>query len=200
MLLNRIGNNSLDTGVVYIPSQTCLGLINLYKYSNQKKYLDSVILALDYYKNIWYNAKQKFYNIAPSILSPSWFIQALYETYLITFSDLHKNLIFDVSDYLSSRNMFGENNPSNLNMSVATWMEGLTDSKLALSLKDENRILKYKNSIRIGYQNMLKLKMKSENKLVNNGYIESVNKKILRIDWNQHALHALLKIYIYDIL
>lgn len=82
----------------------------------------------------------------------------------------------------------------NVTMSVGTWMEGLIESyNLAVLLKDKNRINLYINAIHIGIKNMDKLKMKSTNKLINNGFIASTNIRRLRIDWNQHALSVYLK-------
>ena len=75
-------------------------------------------------------------------------------------------------------------------------MEGLVDCyKLALYLKDKDRIFKYKRALDIGKKNLDKLKQTSKNKLINNGFIQSYNIKRLRVDWNQHALHFYLKYY-----
>ena len=85
-------------------------------------------------------------------------------------------------------------------MGIATWMEGLTDGyQLAKIVYDKRRQTKYRNAIKIGYQNIMLLQIKSNNKITNYGFMQSNITKILRVDWNQHALNALLKIRKYSI-
>ena len=127
-------------------------------------------------------------------------MQVTYEIYLITKEDRYRKFTFKLADWLVTKNVFNIINPKSNGMGVATWMEGFTDAfALAKLIKDTNRINKYRKAIKIGFKNIMLLQIKSNNKLTNFGFMQSEKTKILRVDWNQHALNAFLKIRKYSI-
>ena len=120
--------------------------------------------------------------------------------YIITKKEHYKIFTFKLGDWLLPKDVFNIKNPKYNGMGVATWMEGLTDCyALAKLVGDKNRMDKYKKANKIGFYNVMLLQMKNKNKLINNGFMQSDTNKILRVDWNQHALHAFLKIRRYTI-
>ena len=176
-------NDTINDDIRYIPCQILLAFLNHYNKYKNKYLLNRIIIGLNYYNKI----KNK--------ISIPWLIQPNYQIFLITKNKIYADIVFELGDILIKYNMlmFDTNI---VNMSVGTWMEGLTDCyKLALNVNDKDRIIKYKKALLIGKKNMEKLKVKSNIKLINNGFTESYNVKRLRIDWNQHALHFYLKYY-----
>ena len=193
-------NQKKRYGVTYIPSQACLGLLKLYDVFKDERYINSVELAVKYYEKVWDDAVIVYGNIASKIISPSWLMQVTYKMYLLKREDYYKIFTFKLGDWLLTKSVFIIKNPKYNGMGVATFMEGLTDSyELAKIVGDKDRMNKYKNAIKIGYYNVMLLQKKDKNKLINNGFMQSENNRILRVDWNQHALHAFLKIKRYSI-
>lgn len=176
-------SKDINNDIRYIPSQILLALLSHYKKYKNNDLLNRIELALFYYNKIKNN------------LSISWLVQPNYQMYMITKNKIYANMVFELGDEMINYTMLSKDT-NIVNMSVGTWMEGLVDCyKLAKYLKDKDRIFKYKKALNIGSINLKKMKQRSSNKLINNGFIQSYNIKRLRVDWNQHALHFYLKYY-----
>lgn len=190
--INYINSNNIIRGQEYCPPQCCIALMKLYNFSKNTKYLNSVKDAINYYQNLW--------NKNNNLLSKSWLIQALYELYLVEPDIKYKKFIYEISDLMIKYSYFTVVSKKYLNMSVGTQMEGLTESyRIAYLENDTDKKNNYKKALIIGTKNLLMLQVRSVNKLINYGYFESFNRRHLRVDWNQHALNALLKVYHYNV-
>ncbi|MBU0597122.1 AMMECR1 domain-containing protein [Patescibacteria group bacterium] len=197
------------SGENFYPGEAMLSLMRLYEATSEEKYLYSVNNAFTYYKKYWQNNKNTAFI--------PWHSQAYYLLYNETGDEEILDFIFEMNDWLIDNHQifddayidkiggFPKVSPSGC--STAVYLEGLNDAYLlAKSSGDEFHMSKYKESITLGARFLLLTQYTNQNSFyLSNpdraigGFKQSLWANAERIDYTQHALRALIKVYKNDI-
>lgn len=171
-------------GILYYPGEAMLALIKLYQYDPKDEYLQAVKRGFDNY-SIFFREKPH-----PSFVS--WQTQAYSILYHITLNRTYADFIFEMNDWLI------EMREGELS---ASYLEGLIDAYEIAKVLNYRRESVYEDvilrNINITINNQIK---SSSDKHLKGGFYLMKKGKI-RIDYNQHALFALIKaqdLYSYD--
>ncbi len=181
-----------ETWIDYYPWEALLSLIKLYNYNKNEKYLNAIKNALHYYS--FYFKRNKNTAFVP------WQSRAFYELYKIEKSKKVANFIFEMNDYMLSRN-----NPrlecKNFNfprwITTAVFTEWVIKAyKIAKDIGDKKRIYCYKNFIieASNYISTLQITDTTDKKAYW-WFKWSKNSSTMRVDRNQHASMALMEAY-----
>jgi len=193
-----------NTGIDYYPGEAMLSLMKLYNKTGNKTYLDSVYKAFYYYKEYW--RKNKNTAFIP------WHTQAYFLLYNEVKDPEIKDFIFEINDWLVNRYQirndiykdkiggFPQNNPHN---STSSYLEGIADAYLlARNIEDNFHLIKYRKAIQLGVRFIVLTQYTEDNafyignqKRTLGGFRHSLISNIQRIDYTQHAIMALMKIY-----
>ena len=193
-----------NTGIDYYPGEAMLALIKLYNKTGERTYLDSVYKAFYYYRRYWRNNK----NTA--------FIPWHSQIYFLLYNEIKdpqiKDFVFEMNDWLINNYQiysdayvdeiggFPKGNPR---YSTSSYLEGIADAYLlARNIEDNLYINKYQNAIRLGVRFILLTQYTEDNafyienqKRALGGFKHSLISNTQRIDYTQHAIMALMKIY-----
>jgi len=198
-----------NTGIDYYPGEAMLALMKLYNKTGNKTYLDSVYKAFHYYKEYW--RKNKNTAFIP------WHTQVYFLLYNEVKDPEIKDFIFEINDWLVNRYQirndiykdkiggFPQNNPRN---STSSYLEGIADAYLlARNTEDNFHLIKYRKAIRLGVRFIILTQYTENNafyignqKRTLGGFRHSLISNVQRIDYTQHAIMALMKIYDYKAL
>ena len=198
-----------NTGIDYYPGEAMLALMKLYNKTGNKTYLDSVYKAFHYYKEYW--RKNKNTAFIP------WHTQAYFLLYNEVKDPGIKDFIFEINDWLVNRYQirndiykdkiggFPQNNPHN---STSSYLEGIADAYLlARNIEDNFHFIKYRKAIQLGVRFIVLTQYTEDNafyignqKRTVGGFRHSLISNTQRIDYTQHAIMALMKIYDYKAL
>jgi AMMECR1 domain-containing protein len=198
-----------NTGIDYYPGEAMLALMKLYNKTGNKTYLDSVYKAFHYYKEYW--RKNKNTAFIP------WHTQVYFLLYNEVKDPEIKDFIFEINDWLVNRYQirndiykdkiggFPQNNPRN---STSSYLEGIADAYLlARNIEDNFHLIKYRKAIQLGVRFIVLTQYTENNafyignqKRTLGGFRHSLISNIQRIDYTQHAIMALMKIYDYKAL
>ena len=199
-----LGSNKTG-GEDYYPGEANLALMLLYKSTKDARYMEAVKKSFSYYQNHWKQNKT-------SAFVP-WHTQALFILYQFDPKEEYRDFIFEMSDYMllkqqtpyvyKEKRFIGGFNDSP-GISTSSYLEGLIDAyRLAKSTGDRVRERKYANAIRLAVKFLLRLQFREDNmykleelnNLARGGFRQSRDSSNLRVDNNQHATMALIKIY-----
>jgi AMMECR1 domain-containing protein len=193
-----------NTGVDYYPGEAMLALIKLYNKTRERTYLDAVYKAFYYYRQYWRNNK----NTA--------FIPWHSQIYFLLYNEIKdpqiKDFVFEMNDWLINNYQiysdayideiggFPKSNPRN---STSSYLEGIADAcLLARNIDDNFHLIKYRDAIRLGVRFILLTQYTEDNafyirnqKRALGGFRHSLISNTQRIDYTQHAIMALMKIY-----
>lgn len=193
-----------NTGIDYYPGEAMLALMKLYNKTGDRTCLDSVYKAFYYYREYWRNNK----NTA--------FIPWHTQTYFLLYNEMKnpeiKDFIFEMNDwlidnyqiqsdiYIDKIGGFPKSNPRN---STSSYLEGIADAYLlARNIDDNFHLIKYRDAIRLGVRFILLTQYTEDNafyignqKRALGGFRHSLISNTQRIDYTQHAIMALMKIY-----
>jgi len=193
-----------NTGIDYYPGEAMLALIKLYNKTGERTYLDSVYKAFYYYRRYWRNNKNTAFI--------PWHSQIYFLLYKEIKDPQIKDFVFEMNDWLINNYQiysdayvdeiggFPKGNPRN---STSSYLEGITDAYLlARDIEDNLYINKYQNAIRLGVRFILLTQYTEDNafyienqKRALGGFRHSLISNTQRIDYTQHAIMALMKIY-----
>ncbi|MBI2667753.1 terpene cyclase/mutase family protein [Candidatus Woesearchaeota archaeon] len=177
----------------YYPGEALLALINLYEYDKNEEYLDVLNKALPYYMN--------YFDENPNVAMVTWHSQAYSKAFLITKNPEYAKYVFILNDWVTKRQNFGGDKlilggyGSNPGISTSVYNEGVNDAFLvAKELNNEDKIKRYKLSIKLANQFLLKLQsMDKNNKNSFGGFGTNLNNPNQRIDHTQHSINSLRK-------
>lgn len=195
-------------GQDYYPGEALLALMHYYENTEDKKVIDVVMKAFPSYVGYWRGNKNTAF--------VPWHSKAYKILYEYTRDQKYAEFVFEMNDWLlnnhqveSSPNsdLIGGFNKPNPTISTSVYLEGLADAySLAVKLNDANREKKYRDSIRLATNYLLKLQFTEENSFYLDaqsralgGFKSSLTKNNLRIDNAQHAVFAISKIIDNDI-
>ena len=193
-----------NTGIDYYPGEAMLALMKLYNKTGERTYLNSVYKAFYYYRQYWRNNKT------------TAFIPWHSQIYFLLYNEIKdpeiKDFVFEMNDWLINNYQiysdayvdeiggFPKTNPRN---STSSYLEGITDAYLlARNIDDNFHLIKYKDAIRLGVRFILLTQYTEDNafyienqKRTLGGFRHSLISNTQRIDYSQHAIMALMKIY-----
>ena len=193
-----------NTGIDYYPGEAMLALMMLYNKTGERTYLNSVYKAFYYYRQYWRNNKT------------TAFIPWHSQIYFLLYNEIKdpeiKDFVFEMNDWLINNYQiysdayvdeiggFPKTNPRN---STSSYLEGITDAYLlARNIDDNFHLIKYKDAIRLGVRFILLTQYTKDNafyienqKRALGGFRHSLISNTQRIDYTQHAIMALMKIY-----
>jgi len=190
-------------GVDYYPGEAMLALMKFYEKNKDKKYLESVEKAFNYYRNYWRENKNTAFI--------PWHSQAYLILYNATENKELADFVFEMNDWIIDNDQQFKNKysdyiggfkerPSN---STASYLEGINDAyALAKEVGDMNHASKYSKSIRAGARFVMQTQYIADNTF----YLENSQKAIggfrqspinnsQRDDYTQHATLSLIKTY-----
>jgi len=193
-----------NTGIDYYPGEAMLALMKLYNKTGERTYLDSVHKAFYYYRRYW--RKNKNTAFIP------WHSQICFLLYNEIKDPEIKDFVFEMNDWLINNyqiysdayvDEIGGFPKTNPRCSTSSYLEGITDAYLlARDIEDNLYINKYQNAIRLGVRFILLTQYTEDNafyienqKRALGGFRHSLFSNAQRIDYTQHAIMALMKIY-----
>jgi len=173
-----------------------LALMTLYEQGADQRYLNAVEKALPYYRNYW---KEN-----PNTAFVSWQSQAYFKFYQATKSELAKDFIFNMNDYLLEQHA-PKDECKNFNFSQgivnAVYIEGINKAyELAKQANNYKRANCYRQFIKEGVAYLLTLQFTPQNSFgitefdprAMGGFIGSPQDTLMQVDRNQHAVMALM--------
>lgn len=179
-----------NTWIDYYPWEALIALMKLYNYTKEQKYIDAVRKAFPYY--LYYFKNNKNTAFVP------WQSRAYYELYQIDPYDDISNFVFEMNDYMLSKN-----NPqlecSNFDfkewITTAVFMEWVLQAyKLAIELNEKEKANCYKNFIIEGSFYISKLQILDTDDVKAYWWFKWSNKSNnMRVDRNQHASMSLIE-------
>lgn len=198
----------------YYPSESMLALALLYKLTRNEIYSNALSKAFNFYSNL------SLYNWRDSAFMP-WTAQAFSELFFLTGNVSYAQYVFDLSDWKISGQLvidkydeYGNNLKggiySNPSISTASTLEGIGDAyRVALILNDTYHINKYNKSLVLGMEFLLSLQVRREKselwglsspQRAFGGFYychTCPNNNSMRIDYTQHSLSAMIKVWKY---
>lgn len=192
-------------GVDYFPGEAMLALMKLYEATKEQAYLDSVKKAFFYYRAYWQSNKNTAF--------VPWHTEAYYLLYKQTQDPAVADFIYEMNDwiidkyqtfdsrYIDEIGGFPQEDPGGC--STAVFLEGINDAyALARDSGDLKHEGKYKHSILLGTRFILQSQVRADNsfyladpKKAMGGIRRSLVDGRQRIDFTQHAVMALMKVY-----
>jgi AMMECR1 domain-containing protein len=197
-------NSDKNTGTDYYPGEAMLALMQLYKKTNENKYLDSVNKAFPYYKKYWRDKKNTAF--------VPWHSQAYALLYEETKNNELAEFIFEMSDWLIENYQIQNSEYTDLiggfpkirpRNSTSSYLEGIIDAyKISKLTNDKEHQEKYSDSIKSAIHFVLLTQYTGDNtfyvsnqKRAVGGFRHSLTSNTQRNDYTQHAIHALIKAY-----
>ncbi len=193
-------------GIDYYPGEALYALVNLYGKTGDKRYLNSIENSFIYYREHFKNKKK--------LAFLQWQIQAFASVYKFTEDKKYSDFVFEMADWLLTLqyNEYSKNadfiggfslSGSPPTSNTASYLEGLSDAyKLAKILNDPQRAEKYRKSLILATRFVLKLQFNKKNNFyvkhpdfVVGGFRESLISNQMRVDYTQHGVLSLLKVY-----
>jgi len=174
-------SDDISYAINYYPGEAMLALMKLYQYDQDERYLAAVEKGFYFYRDYWRSHKH--------ISFISWHTQAYFLLYNATEKQEYADFVFEMNDWFIA-DKFG--------FLIPSFLEGTNDAyKLAEMLDDECHMKKYNRVILIGTRLVVMSQYKDAEKYNNDriigGCYSNWFTKKLRIDYNQHALFALIK-------
>jgi len=194
-----------NTGIDYYPGEAMLALMELYDRTGDRTYLNSVYKAFYYYRQYWRNNKNTAFI--------PWHSQIYFLLYKEIKDPEIKDFVFEMNDwlidnyqiqsdiYIDKIGGFPKSNPRGY--STSSYLEGIVDAYLlARNIDDNFHLIKYRDAIQLGVRFILLTQYTEDNafyvgnqKRVLGGFRHSLISNTQRIDYTQHAIMALMKIY-----
>lgn len=196
------GENDIKSGMDFYPGEMMLSLMYLYEKNHDEKYLKAVRKAFDFYRDYW--RKNKNTAFIP------WHTQTYELLHKATGEPEIAQFIFEMNDWLIDNSWILDSEyqdeiggaPKEYpNNSAYCWLEGINSAySLAVRLKDEAHIAKYKEVIKKGTRFTLQLQFNEKNtfyaknpeKLIG-AFRNNLINHTVRNDYLQHATLSLRK-------
>lgn len=181
-----------DSGVDYYPGEALIGLMTLYNYNQDERYLEAVQKAFPYYSDYWRNNQNTAF--------VPWHSRAYYELYKITEDSEVADFVFEMNDYiLDSYTPTGECSGFVFSRGIvgAVYMEGVNKAyRLATDVGDETRANCYANYIKECADAMIELQVSETDDIhALGGFKGNKASNTQRVDRNQHAVMAFIEAY-----
>jgi len=191
-------------GIDFYPGEAMLALMTYYSKTKNQSYMDSVQHAFPFYKDYWRDNKNTAFI--------PWHTQTYRLLYEETNDPLIAEFIFEMNDWLIDNYQIQQSEYSDEiggfpyfspMFSTSVYLEGINDAYLvATFIDDAYHMEKYESAIRSGTRFILQTQFTPKSAFycedplkAIGGFKESLTNNRMRIDYTQHAVLALIKIY-----
>ncbi len=188
-----------DDGLEFYPGEAMLALLETYKMTHEKKYLESVERGFDCYKNEYYKKNR----VDPNLLVffgnwQSQFCRLLYEeTQREELKEQVKNYLFELHDGIIEQGFYErvKRYPEGQDsVEVACALEGLNDAYAISAKKKDRRTEEYQRALCISIDYLLKVQcVRRCPEKAKGGFGLSLWNRTQRIDVTGHFVNALIK-------
>ena len=188
-----------DDGLDFYPGEAMLALLEAYKMTNERKYLESVEQGFVYYKTKYYERSR----VQPSLLAffanwQSQFCRLLYE--YTQKEELRRQVgeyVFQLHDRIIERNFYERVRrypERQVSVEVACALEGLNDAYFIALQENNDRREAYQEPLFISLAYLLKLQcVRRCTKKEKGGFGFSLSDRTQRIDVTGHFVNAMIK-------
>jgi len=191
-------------GEDFYPGEANLALMEYYEATGDPRALLAVKRSFPYYREHW--KKKKTLAFVP------WQTQAFVRLYRTTEYPGYRDFVFQMTDWLISYQQTSQNFgredyiggfKSTPGISTSSYLEGLVDAyALAVEVGDLERSERYGKAVELAAWFIVSLQFREDNTFgytlsdrIRGGFRQSRNNASLRVDNNQHAVMALMKVY-----
>jgi hypothetical protein len=193
------------TGVDYYPGEANLALMALYEHGGARRHLAAVERSFPYYRAHW--------RAHPTLAFIPWQTQAFARLFHATRAAPVRDFVYEMTEALlreqqtparhARRAYVGGFTFPTPGISTASYLEGLVDAYLlARDEGDAPRAARYATATRLAIAYILSLQYRDDNRFglaklddkVRGGFRQSTDNSNLRVDNNQHAVMALMKV------
>jgi hypothetical protein len=188
-----------DDGLDFYPGEAMLALLETYKLTHEKKYLESVERGFDYYKNEYYEKNR----VEPDLLVffanwQSQFCRLLYqETQKQELKDRVKDYLFELHDRIIEQDFYErviENPGQQVSVEVACALEGLNEAYAIAVEEKDHRTAAYQRALCISLaylSNVQCVRICTERE--RGGFGFSLSDRTQRIDVTGHFVNGMIK-------